>query len=43
MLAQFSPDEIEEMSEGNVIAVTCEFCNTSYQFEASRYLKAAGK
>jgi molecular chaperone Hsp33 len=39
MLEQFSQDEIEEMSEDNVIAVTCEFCNTRYQFEASRYLK----
>jgi molecular chaperone Hsp33 len=39
MLAQFSPDEIADMTESNIIAVTCEFCNTSYQFEASRYLK----
>jgi molecular chaperone Hsp33 len=43
MLAQFSPDELEGMAEGNVIAVTCEFCNTSYQFEASRYLKSGGE
>jgi molecular chaperone Hsp33 len=39
MLAQFSREEIEDMAEGNVIAVTCEFCNSSYQFEASSYLK----
>jgi molecular chaperone Hsp33 len=43
MLAQFSQDEIEEMAEGNVIAVTCEFCNTSYQFKASQYLKPSGE
>jgi len=43
MLAQFSPAEIEDMTEGNMIVVTCEFCNTSYQFEASRYLKSADK
>jgi molecular chaperone Hsp33 len=41
MLEQFSRDEIEEMADGNAIVVTCEFCNTSYQFEASRYLKSA--
>jgi redox-regulated HSP33 family molecular chaperone len=43
MLAQFSRDEIEDMADGNIIAVTCEFCNTSYQFEASRYLKPSSE
>jgi molecular chaperone Hsp33 len=43
MLVQFSPEEIEDIAEGNIIAVTCEFCNTSYQFEASRFLKPKGE
>jgi len=43
MLAQFSPDKLEDLADGNVIAVTCEFCNTSYQFEASRYLNPGGE
>ncbi len=43
MLDQFSPEELEGMADGNVITVTCEFCNTNYQFDASRYLKPAGE
>jgi len=40
MLSQFSPEELEGMADGNVIAVTCEFCNTNYTFDANRYLKS---
>ncbi len=39
MLSQFSPQELEGMAESEVITVTCEFCNTHYKFEASRYLE----
>ena len=40
MLEQFSPDELKDMADGNVIAVTCEFCNTNYTFDAERYLQS---
>jgi molecular chaperone Hsp33 len=39
MLGQFSAGELAGMADGNVIAVTCEFCNTNYAFDADRYLK----
>jgi molecular chaperone Hsp33 len=39
ILDQFSPDELEGMADGNVITVTCEFCNTHYKFDADKYLK----
>ncbi len=39
MLSQFEPDELAGMADGNVIAVTCEFCNTHYTFDADKYLK----
>ncbi len=39
MLGQFSAEELEGMADGNVITVTCEFCNTSYTFDADKYLK----
>ncbi len=39
MLAQFSPEELDGMADANVIAVTCEFCNSKYEFEADKYLK----
>jgi molecular chaperone Hsp33 len=38
MLNQFSAEELEGMAEGDVITVTCEFCNTHYRFDAERYL-----
>jgi molecular chaperone Hsp33 len=43
MLGQFSPNELEGMAEGNVITVTCEFCNTRYQFDADRYMNPSGE
>jgi len=39
MLDRFSPDELQDMAEANVITVTCEFCNTNYKFDADRYLE----
>ncbi len=39
MLEQFSAEELEGMADGNVIKVTCEFCNTDYKFDADKYLK----
>lgn len=39
MLQQFSPEELAGMADGNLITVTCEFCNTSYEFDADDYLK----
>ncbi len=39
MLDQFSPEELDGMADGDVITVTCEFCNTNYKFDADRYLK----
>ncbi len=41
MLGQFSADELQGMADGNVITVTCEFCNTGYKFDADKYLKPA--
>lgn len=43
MLGQFSREDLAGMAEGNVITVTCEFCNTSYKFDADRYLKPDGE
>ncbi len=39
LLGEFSADELQDMAEGNVITVTCEFCNTNYKFDADRYLE----
>jgi molecular chaperone Hsp33 len=39
MLGQFSSADLEGMADGNLITVTCEFCNTRYQFDADRYLR----
>jgi molecular chaperone Hsp33 len=35
MLARFSEDDINDMADGDVITVTCEFCNTHYRFKTS--------
>ncbi|MGA7326036.1 MAG: Hsp33 family molecular chaperone [Rhodomicrobium sp.] len=43
MLDQFSAEDLEGMADDNVITVTCEFCNTNYKFDASRYLKIHAK
>ncbi len=43
MLGQFSAQDLEGMADGNVIAVTCEFCNTVYKFDADKYLKRDGE
>ena len=37
MLAQFSPEEREEMVENGGIFVTCEFCSTSYDFDPEEF------
>jgi molecular chaperone Hsp33 len=42
MLNQFSAEELDSMAENDVITVTCEFCNTHYQFDADQYLKGDG-
>ena len=42
MLNQFSAEELDGMAEDDVITVTCEFCNTPYQFDADQYLKGDG-
>ena len=42
MLNQFSAEELDGMAENDVITVTCEFCNTPYQFDADQYLKGDG-
>ncbi len=39
MLSRFPPSELSGMSDGNVITVTCEFCNTHYALDADDYLK----
>lgn len=39
MLSSFSPDELEGMADGDVITVTCEFCNTHYHLDADKYLE----
>jgi molecular chaperone Hsp33 len=41
MLDQFSAEELDGMAEDDVITVTCEFCNTHYRFDASRYAKSS--
>jgi len=40
MLGQFSAEDLQGMADGNVISVTCEFCNSRYQFDADRYTKS---
>jgi molecular chaperone Hsp33 len=42
MLNQFSAEELDGMAEDDIITVTCEFCNTHYQFDADQYLKGDG-
>jgi molecular chaperone Hsp33 len=39
MLNQFSAEELDGMAVDDAITVTCEFCTTSYKFDAERYLK----
>ncbi len=39
ILGQFGPEELAGMADGNVITVTCEFCNSHYTFDADKYLK----
>jgi len=39
MLSRFSKEDIAEMSDGEAITVTCEFCNTDYSFNAGDYPK----
>ena len=39
MLDQFSAQDLAGMAEDNVIAVTCEFCNANYKFDADKYLE----
>jgi molecular chaperone Hsp33 len=41
MLEHFSARDIADMAKEGVIAVTCEFCNRDYKFDADRFLKAA--
>lgn len=36
MLNQFSPEELDGMAEDDVITVTCEFCNTHYEFDTDQ-------
>ncbi len=43
MLKSFSPGDLEGMAEGDVITVTCEFCNTRYTFDAKQYLPLEGE
>lgn len=38
VLAGFTREEVEESMEDGAIAVTCEFCSTTYRFEASEVL-----
>lgn len=39
LLNSFSREEIEEMAEDGVIVVTCEFCNSHYEFPAEAFLE----
>ncbi len=38
ILSTFSPDEISDSIENDVIRVDCEFCSASYEFEPSGFL-----
>lgn len=40
MLSRFSAEDLADMADGDVITVTCEFCNTSYRFDADDTRKA---
>lgn len=40
VLAGFTREEVEESMDEGAIAVTCEFCSTTYRFEASEILPA---
>lgn len=37
MLARFSEEDIRDMADGDVISVTCEFCNRNYRFNVADY------
>ncbi len=37
LLKSFSTQEIEDVTEEGQIIVTCEFCNTGYQFDAAEF------
>ena len=41
ILRAFPPDEIDEMQEEPVTTVTCEFCNTRYEFTADDLARLA--
>lgn len=41
MLRRFSPDEIRDMVHNGRIEVTCEFCNSRYEFDAGELLPPA--
>ncbi len=36
VLAQLPADELEDAAAGGVVEVTCDFCNTKYQFDLDR-------
>jgi molecular chaperone Hsp33 len=40
VLAGFTAEEIKESEEDGQIAVTCEFCSTTYRYEASEFAPA---
>ncbi|WP_117195300.1 Hsp33 family molecular chaperone [Rhizobium terrae] len=40
VLTGFSAEEIEESQEDGQIAVTCEFCSTTYRYEAAEFAAA---
>ncbi len=42
MLSQFKSEELADMSDGDAITVTCEFCNSHYKFNASDYIEGDG-
>jgi molecular chaperone Hsp33 len=42
MLGRFSQEELASIVQDGIIAVSCEFCNGHYQFDADRYLKRKG-
>ena len=36
VLAQLPADELEDAAAGGVVEITCDFCNTKYQFGLDR-------
>mgnify|MGYP000014260215 CR=1 FL=1 len=40
MLGRFTAEEIAESTEDGRIAVTCEFCNSTYDFPVTQFLPA---